>query len=755
MDFAKLHNPFDFANPVIDPQLFAGRKSELEDIEYYLNHAKSAPRAINLALIGDRASGKTSLLNMIEAGAKQRAFCTVRIDLDESDAETQLIFFLKLFDGILTAACKEGAFQGIQGKTYDTYRDMVDAYEIPEDRMFCPFIFPMQYSKAMSKGNNSASVSDAYRDDISLIQAELKKPIAILIDECDVLTHSRVHLEKLRNIFMNISGFFLVFTGTGAFFPLINDVFSPIVRQFKKINVKPFESENETRDCIEKPLRRLGIQTQDFFDVETYSEIDAIHNLSGGKPYEIQLICHQLFKRVQQGKASRLQLSIDVLDDVLEELKSLQDVDIRPVAQQIRGLTKEELSALGILLFSNKHATFEQVWYLESIFKENTVWTKETLKDKLDLLISKGIINVENNILSFSGDDFDKLYCKYYSRKQDAAVSINDLPFSARLRMGIDLYVRKRLPNFDINESHHEYMDEVDLEKLVSDFDNQKFEFFEKNIELANILYRANANNQDLKEFPLIIMSLKSQWEKLQVLYTVENSLHEAPLETYQDEFERIFKHIKEKSYESGTEISIKVFLVQTTSLDNVATKVISLNSQRLLSSISSFHMMEMYKCYTELQDLDGAKYHGDLAIHFQPQPDDPGSANNLGYLFVSVGELDKALTLFETANNNLISLPEGMPRIINELWGNIDALVHYNLGIVYAMKNDFEKSLEYLKTSIDELQSRGNRKCACLFVPEQVEKDLLFSEVLEPDLLETAKSSMLIIESHMKNKIT
>jgi Cdc6-like AAA superfamily ATPase len=63
MDFSKLHNPFDFANPVIDPKLFAGRKNELEDIEYYLNHAKSAPRAINLALIGDRASGKTSLLN--------------------------------------------------------------------------------------------------------------------------------------------------------------------------------------------------------------------------------------------------------------------------------------------------------------------------------------------------------------------------------------------------------------------------------------------------------------------------------------------------------------------------------------------------------------------------------------------------------------------------------------------------------------------------------------------------------------------
>ena len=54
MDFSKLHNPFDFANPVMDPKLFAGRKSELDDIEYYLYNAKNAPRAINLALIGDK-----------------------------------------------------------------------------------------------------------------------------------------------------------------------------------------------------------------------------------------------------------------------------------------------------------------------------------------------------------------------------------------------------------------------------------------------------------------------------------------------------------------------------------------------------------------------------------------------------------------------------------------------------------------------------------------------------------------------------
>lgn len=754
MDFSKLYNPYDFANPVIDPKLFAGRKGELEEIEYYLNHAKNAPRAINLALIGDRASGKTSLLNMIEGGAKQRGFCTVRIDLDESDVETQIVFFAKLFDGILTAACKEGAFGGIQGKTYDTYRSMIDAHEIPDDRTFCPFIFPMQYAKAIGKGNDAASVSDpGYKDDISRIQTEMNKPIAILVDECDVLTKSRVHLEKLRNIFMNITGFFLVFTGTGAFFPLINDVFSPIIRQFKKINVKPFDSESETKDCIEKPLKGLGIYTQEIFDMETYREIDAIHNLSGGRPYEIQLICHQLFKRVQEGRASKLQLSVDVLDDVLNELQSLQDVNVRPVVQHIRNLSKEELSALGVLLMSNKRIDFEQAWYLECMFNEKTTWGKSTLKENLDLLISKNLIKAENDILSFSGDDFDRIYCKYYSRKQGVVANINDISFNNRLRIGVELALRQAMPNINIKGQYNEYIEDLELEKIIDDFSNQRFEFFDKNIELAEVLYRSNVENQDLLGFPLICVTLRTPWERIQSWYTIEDPSHDYTVDTYLNEFERIFRYIKERSQENDSEFSIKVFIVPVLPIDNIVGNIVSITSQRLKSKIASIHAYSMYECYTGLQDLDGAKYHGELALLFEPAPESAQSANNLGYLFMSIGETEKAKSLFETAEKQIKILPDGLsltlPIDISDFFSGMDALVHYNLGIVWAMQHDFEKAVSFMKTSIEESRKMKGYKCACLFVPDVVGNQIKFQEVIEPNLLETATSSAEKIQAY------
>ncbi|MCH8135722.1 MAG: amidohydrolase family protein, partial [Proteobacteria bacterium] len=176
-----------------------------------------------------------------------------------------LMFFFKLFDAIITQACLEGFFGGTAGQTYNCYRDMVDTFEIPEQKLFCPFLFPMQYARAMHAGRADIRLSDlAVKTDLSKIQKELGRPIAIILDECDVLSQSRVHLQKLRNIFMNTPGFILVIAGTPQLFPMMDDVFSPIVRQFKRIQVRPFENREETRACIENRLEVLwhhGVST--------------------------------------------------------------------------------------------------------------------------------------------------------------------------------------------------------------------------------------------------------------------------------------------------------------------------------------------------------------------------------------------------------------------------------------------------------------------------------------------------------------
>src|SRR2546421_10489274 len=126
MDLSKTYNPYDFANPVSDASLLVGRAKEMDEMTYYLDNAKTAPRPINIALLGQRASGKTSILNITELEAKMRGFCTVRVNLDEDDVKTSFAFFYKLFDSILTEAFLKSAFGGINSETYDTYIDIVN-----------------------------------------------------------------------------------------------------------------------------------------------------------------------------------------------------------------------------------------------------------------------------------------------------------------------------------------------------------------------------------------------------------------------------------------------------------------------------------------------------------------------------------------------------------------------------------------------------------------------------------------------------
>ena len=78
-------NPYDFINPVKDPKLFAGRTEELEEVNYYLELAKSDnPQYTNLAIIGERAVGKTSFLNVVSSMSDDKKLLPVKISLNQT-----------------------------------------------------------------------------------------------------------------------------------------------------------------------------------------------------------------------------------------------------------------------------------------------------------------------------------------------------------------------------------------------------------------------------------------------------------------------------------------------------------------------------------------------------------------------------------------------------------------------------------------------------------------------------------------------
>ncbi len=743
MDLSKLPNPYDFANPVNEQDLFIGRTTEMDEIKYYLDHASKASRAINLAIMGARASGKTSILNMIQIEAEKRGFCVVRVDLDEADAETQLAFFYKIFDSILTTAADLfDAYSGLTGKTYDIYLNIVNAYEVPNDKTFCPFVFPIQYAKAMNKGNIGAALSDTvFKRDIKSIQKELDRPIAVLFDECDVLTRSRVHLEKLRNIFMNTPGFMLVFTGTPALFPLMDDIFSPIVRQFKKINVGPFDEEDETEDCIRKPLEKIGISDpSEIFDFETYRDVCEIHELTGGRPYEIQLICHFLFRRIQEGRAKRMELTIDVLDDVLEELETSQDVSSRPIITAIRNFNKQQLSALRLLCTCNGRANFEQIWFSEYVLWGENEWTKELLQEHLRRFEEVGVVTIEDNIINFAGDDFDRIYCKYLARKSGVLLSIDDLPYELFLTIRLHSFLLEKSikiqPSLTAIVGGIEKPEIKDIAMALLS-DSKSADPFELTPDIAEELYWYNLNFRDRDSFQIAIVILTTPWITMHLWFSQDpNRAAKSSL----NELTSILAGPSERAAAVGGDLKVEIHTLPVVPVEKLIRKVEQSGNVMMKSLLSEQHYNKMISAYIRRHDIEESFFHGELAYRYDPKPI---IISNLGYLHLVSDNLQKARELLERAMKDYeksedSTLPDS-------------ALPNYNLGVVEAREGNLEGALARFKLAIEQIEAaeKEDRACACLVLPKIAggEKKLEFQELSGPDLLETARSAASAVE--------
>ena len=295
-----VYNPYDFINPIKDPKRFAGREKELKEIRYYLELSTSeSPKYFHIALVGPRSVGKTSLLNMIEYMANELGLLAVKVPLNAEIVKNDVLFFKEIFDGILTKGAERGMYGGLSGKIYRAFRKAIDTLKIEAEM---PLLFGTAYI-GFKKENITGVAQNILIHDLKKIHSEAKEKgiptIVLLFDECDLLSQNETLLQKIRNIFMEIEGYILIFSGTEKMFPAISEVFSPIPRFFKRINVENFKEFKETEECLLKPLNDAE---KEAFDRTCIADI---HRITNGSPYEINLIAHYMYRRWREGKSQR------------------------------------------------------------------------------------------------------------------------------------------------------------------------------------------------------------------------------------------------------------------------------------------------------------------------------------------------------------------------------------------------------------------------------------------------------------------
>ncbi|MBU4294212.1 MAG: tetratricopeptide repeat protein, partial [Actinobacteria bacterium] len=453
-------------------------------------------------------------------------------------------------------------------------------------------------------------------------------------------------------------------------------------------------------------------------------------------PYQIQLICHYLFKRVQEKRSTTMHINLSVLEDVRKELESTQDITKRPILQKIRNLTPEHLKAIGVLCKYKTETSFKDIWALEYILNDEKNWGEKSLKNELDYLVSTGIVKYENDLVEFNGDDFDKIYTKYYAIEQDIFAAIAFISLNDEYNFRLYLLINKFKKNLELIGGIGPDSLDVDIVEAINKFKDKNYSYdflveFPRSI--AVNLYFLSLKNRNREEITIIEIMSRLPWGVVLKKYCSFNSNDAQSLEKFRLEFE----DLKNRLVEVNGDFSIKKEKIALPPFELLKEKLINTENEALRNQIISQHFRLMSREYTsnkKEEALFNARFLYDIDIY--PVED---CRNNLGYFFLSIEDLEKARKLFES----VISRRKTLTR--NKDLGVV-ALSHYNLGIIEMKCGYFDKALKEFENSLDILKEI-NQEAICLFVPIIAKGELRIEEKIEEmnlqEIVEEAKKKL------------
>ena len=369
-------NQFYYAGAVTAKEQFFDRKEELADAlvvcEQILNGGTGG-----ILVLGGRGTGKTSFLYELERRLIERKIAAAKISLDLSMVKEgdEPRFFKLILDDLTDAA--ETADM-ITRRTATQLKQILQG--LIKDLSSVEFsAFGMAVAARAAQGEHVgelpyAILRNGLKDFYNVLKPrENKKTGAILmLDEGDNLTQNKVLLQVLRNVFQELRSMGLVIAGTSRLLSGVSEVFSPIPRFFRKIDLGPFPSDDDVVVAITKPVERAKVELLSrgiHLDVVMHEFIDQVIELSGRSPFDFNVLSYFAYDQGSRrlswkdGVASLyLKLDIDILEQAIGQLRgtreyvpfldSLTDYDRRILGLLSRcpiGASIDELSALLVL----------------------------------------------------------------------------------------------------------------------------------------------------------------------------------------------------------------------------------------------------------------------------------------------------------------------------------------------------------------------------------------------------------------------
>lgn len=327
-----LKNPFRPGGP-IEPEYFIGRKDEIKLFERFLKSTKDG-NPFNIAVLGERGIGKTSLLRKFEdIGGKSGCIC-VRGSLDPSISNLP-----ELCTYILELIREKGV--GKSGKIKEFFKK----YNLERVK-----INLLGLEAELEKGYTS-SLQITFRKELEEIWEEVGKEtggIILLIDESEQLENIKGSLPFLRNVFQSLSekraGYMLILSGKLELFRKIKDIHSPLARFLRPIHLGNL-SDDEVKEAILRPLENT-VKIDEKVLTKIIEE-------STGHPYVVQVFGYMLFENM---KDKRIDMNVfeKTYPDVISFLSAQFFNDLYHIASDGEREVLKAIASLDKNVFSPK-----------------------------------------------------------------------------------------------------------------------------------------------------------------------------------------------------------------------------------------------------------------------------------------------------------------------------------------------------------------------------------------------------------------
>ena len=580
--------------------------------------------------------------------------------------------------------------------------------------MQIPYVFSCHQGSINTFECPDALVVNDFNACLTELSTKRLSGIALLLDEADCIGKNVPLLQMFRNIFQTVEHCSLVLAGTEAVFPALSEVFSPIPRQFHRVDVKPFARWSDTMELVVRPIPKELLETV----APKVGVLQELHDLCSGAPDEIQLYCHHMYRSVEDGSSERMNLSPQVFREVLRAYRSSSSSgNVDAVLNAIERLPdkllfqSEWLSRRCLMLEENIRVSvlIRELKRDQPLLPEERADVASKLTAGYRMLFEAGIIEIDNCI-RLSGAPLSAGFWKSYVEvEKGKRWSWDDDSFAENLRQPITRAIGKACGAISHFETHNGDNAEHALAnlragKVVKDVDDS----------MGEMIFTAVVAREP-KAMHAVDVSF--QWESPAGRQSTQMRFVEKPdAEMRQDEIQKWLD--AHKTMLAANEISFVITKFERWELP-------SPEELHRLGYIAGYPIPDAFGPHQGEQAV--AKFRdGDVKgcmerfARMLADKEDPNVRNNLAFCQIITGDVTG-----------------GLENATKAVTGDYEPLYELNKGIATHLQGDVEAAKQCLRNALQKLREAGNKYFS----------DASFLLVLEPDLKRAIAHPDLLVE--------